>query len=241
MMNRWFTRYLHGIENGVEKDRDAWITRERETRPTTYSSFPDSKASEVILFPAAADEHNGSLISEKYNDQKKLSLIDDHRIKPKNLFERKNEKHRLLFVTPVLEKDLRISGIPRLTVRVSSDKPAANFSAYLLSLPWEKEKGTELYDNIINRAWADPQNHKSISSGESLVPGQYYDLTFDFMPDDQVIRKGQQIGLMIFSSDRDFTLCPKPGTRLSIDLNGTQIALPLVGGMEEFQKACGKK
>ncbi|MEM6771676.1 MAG: CocE/NonD family hydrolase, partial [Bacteroidota bacterium] len=27
MMNRWFTRYLHGVENGVEQDEKAWIVR----------------------------------------------------------------------------------------------------------------------------------------------------------------------------------------------------------------------
>ena len=28
MMNKWFTRYLHGIENNVEDDAKAWIVRE---------------------------------------------------------------------------------------------------------------------------------------------------------------------------------------------------------------------
>jgi X-Pro dipeptidyl-peptidase len=28
LMNRWFTRFLHGVENGVEKDPKAWIVRE---------------------------------------------------------------------------------------------------------------------------------------------------------------------------------------------------------------------
>lgn len=34
---------------------------------------------------------------------------------------------------------------------------------------------------------------------------------------------------MIFSSDRDFTLWPHPGTELTIDLNETQLILPVVG------------
>ena len=29
MMNRWFTRYLFGVENGVENDPKAWIVREK--------------------------------------------------------------------------------------------------------------------------------------------------------------------------------------------------------------------
>ena len=43
MMNRWFTRYLHGVENGVEKDPRAWIVREGDepTKPTPYDDYPN--------------------------------------------------------------------------------------------------------------------------------------------------------------------------------------------------------
>ena len=62
-------------------------------------------------------------------------------------------------------------------------------------------------------------------------------MTFDLQPDDQIIKKGQQIGLMIFSSDNNFTLLPKPGTELTLDLSGTSITLPIVGGKEMLDKA----
>jgi X-Pro dipeptidyl-peptidase len=42
---------------------------------------------------------------------------------------------------------------------------------------------------------------------------------------------------MIFSSDRDFTLWPKPGTELTIDLGGTALQLPIVGGTAELARA----
>jgi X-Pro dipeptidyl-peptidase len=35
---------------------------------------------------------------------------------------------------------------------------------------------------------------------------------------------------MILSSDRDFTLWPKAGTRLTVDLGATRLRLPVVGG-----------
>jgi X-Pro dipeptidyl-peptidase len=57
------------------------------------------------------------------------------------------------------------------------------------------------------------------------------------MPDDQVIAKGQRIGLMIFSSDNEFTLHPDPGTILAIDLNETSLTLPVVGGKNSYVKA----
>ncbi len=54
---------------------------------------------------------------------------------------------------------------------------------------------------------------------------------------DQIIPAGQQIGLMIFSSDKDFTLHPKPGTKLTVDLDGTTIEIPVVGGVDAFEEA----
>jgi X-Pro dipeptidyl-peptidase len=44
---------------------------------------------------------------------------------------------------------------------------------------------------------------------------------------------------MIFSSDRDFTLWPDPGTELTIDLDGTSIELPIVGGVPAVRRAFG--
>jgi X-Pro dipeptidyl-peptidase len=35
---------------------------------------------------------------------------------------------------------------------------------------------------------------------------------------------------MIMASDHDFTLWPKPGTVLTVDLDKTTITLPIVGG-----------
>jgi X-Pro dipeptidyl-peptidase len=146
--------------------------------------------------------------------------------------------NRLLYATPALTAPLHISGTARLTIRVASSKPAANLSVWLVSLPWtEKAKIT---DNVITRGWADPQNHASLEKGEPLKPGKYVDLSFDLQPDDQVIAAGERIGLMIFSSDRDFTLWPEPGTELSIDLDGTLLELPVIGGRAAFEKATGK-
>jgi len=54
-------------------------------------------------------------------------------------------------------------------------------------------------------------------------------------PDDQIVPAGRSIGLMIFSSDRDFTLWPQPGTELTVDLDGTTLQLPVVGGASSFQ------
>ncbi len=237
MMNRWFTRYLHGVENEVENDAPVRIVRENAKSTTPYLAYPDTDATNVILYPQAKGTHNGMLFTNKTENQPSLILVDDYRLKGEKLVSEKNAKHRLLFVTPVLQQDIRLSGVSRVSLHLSSSKPAANLSVWLVSLPWEAEKSTKIYDNIITRGWADPQNHQSLSKGEPLQPGQFYELSFDLMPDDQVIRKGQQIGLMIFSSDKEFTLHPKPGTVLTIDLNNSKLTLPVVGGQNTLENA----
>jgi X-Pro dipeptidyl-peptidase len=130
---------------------------------------------------------------------------------------------------------LHISGTARLSIRIASSKPAANLSVWLVSLPWTDT--AKITDNVITRGWADPQNHASLEKGVPLKPGAFVDLSFDLQPDDQVIAAGERIGLMIFSSDRDFTLWPAAGTELTIDLDATLLELPVVGGAEVFQKA----
>ena len=150
-------------------------------------------------------------------------------------------EHRLMYLTEKLTEAVHLSGTPRITIKLASNKPTANLSVWLVSLPWNGNKNAKITDNIITRGWADPQNHRSLTESEPLVPGRFYDMTFDLQPDDQVIPVGQQIGLMIMSSDREFTLRPDPGTELTIDLDATSIQLPLVGGVKAFAKATPKK
>jgi X-Pro dipeptidyl-peptidase len=109
--------------------------------------------------------------------------------------------------------------------------------------------GSDGAAGVITRGWADPQNYKSLTRGgnydskargEPLAPGKFYTLTFDLQPDDQIVPVGKRIGVMIMSSDRDFTLWPKAGTELTIDLDGTSIALPIVGGSASWKTAVGE-
>jgi X-Pro dipeptidyl-peptidase len=245
LMNRWFTRYLYGVENGVEDDPRAWIVREGHDRlqPTPYPDYPNPAAAPVTLQLRAAalgaDGLNGigELVPSATPGQGTESLVDDVSFSGAELAAAERSGHRLLYATPVLREPVHISGTPRITIRLASSKPAANLSVWLVALPWEGSRN--ITDDVITRGWADPQNRESIRESEPLVPGRFYDVTFDLQPDDQVIPAGQRIALMIFSSDRDFTLWPEPGTVLTVDLSGTRLELPVVGGEAALRRALG--
>ncbi|MBW1294185.1 Xaa-Pro dipeptidyl-peptidase [Aquimarina litoralis] len=238
MMNRWFTRYLHGVENDVENDARAWIVRENDPQeePTSYKEYPNPDATDVTLFANKGGQEVGALVNNKLSKQGKEKLIDDYTFSGDSLAALPSSNHRLLYTTPILKEDIHISGIPKVTIKLASSKPAANLSVWLVSLPWKK-KTRKITNNIITRGWADPQNYKSLTDSEPLKPGAFYEMSFELQPDDQIIKKGQQIGLMIFSSDSQFTLLPEPGTELTIDLDETSITIPIVGGVKAFEKA----
>ncbi len=240
MMNRWFTRYLFGIKNSVEDDARAWIVREGQRLPTPYKDYPNPDASLVQFHLGKGGNHSGSLGLSLKSKQGVEELIDDVAFSGAKLAQAKKSKNRLIYATPVLKTPVHLSGTSRIKIRLSSSKPAANLSVWVVSLPWTKGKRrSPITDNLITRGWADPQNQKSNSESAPLKPGQFVELSFNLQPDDQIIPAGQQIGLMIFSSDRDFTLWPKAGTRLKIDLDATTIAMPIVGGASAFKKAIG--
>lgn len=241
MMNRWFTRYLFGIQNGVENDSPVCMFREHADVPTYYKTFPNADATDVKLYLEAGKDGIGYLSLNKPNNQPTETLVDNSNIHYKKMLDSTNRTHRLLYVSPALENEIHLSGTFNISIKLASNKPAGNLSAYLITLPIKEGKGVQIYDNLITRGWADPQNYKSVRKGEALVPGEFYQVSFELMPDDQVIPKGKQIALMIFSSDKEFTLLPKPGTQLTIDPNLTSITLPIVGGSNELMKAFGIK
>ncbi|MGM0670230.1 MAG: Xaa-Pro dipeptidyl-peptidase, partial [Gemmatimonadota bacterium] len=239
LMNRWFTRYLYGVENGIEDDPRAWIVRMGDDRqePTPYPDYPHPEASFVTLHPGAGGIRAGALSLDATPNQGAETLVDNFSFSGATLARAEWTDHRLLYLTPELTEPLHLSGTPRITIRLAANRPAANLSVWLVSLPWTEERTAR--GGLVTRGWADPQNHASLTESEPLIPGQFYEVTFELQPDDQVLQPGQRLGLVIFSSDREFTLRPPPGTELTVDLDGTRLELPVVGGEGKLRRALG--
>jgi X-Pro dipeptidyl-peptidase len=238
MMNKWFTKYLHGVDNGVDKEENkAYIVREYDdpSNPTAYKDYPNPNTQDVVLHLTEGGNTAGGLTLNKNVIETGETLVDDVSFSGADLAKAERSEHRLLYVTPKLKGDIHISGVPKVSITLSSNKPAANLSVWLVSLPWD-DSASKITDNIITRGWADPKNYKSLTNEEDLIPGRSYTVNFDLQPDDQVIKAGQQIGLMIFSSDKEYTIHPKPGTELTIELDKTTLTLPIVNGEESYKK-----
>jgi X-Pro dipeptidyl-peptidase len=254
MVMRWFTHYLHGVENGVPADAPVWIVETLPTgrppatqpRPVPYAAFPAPGSAMVTLYPSG-DGNGVAALSPTRAAQGVDTIVDDVAISGSANASAAQSRHRLVFATAPLGDTVRVSGTPRVTLRVAGSKPALNLSVWLVTLPFDSTKvGAEGRVSVVTRGWADPQNHRSLTDGgyytskipgEPLVPGRYYDLTFDLEPDHQVIPPGVRLAVMIMSSDREFTLWPAPGTQLMVDLAGSSFSIPVVGGSEALTRA----
>lgn len=151
---------------------------------------------------------------------------------PTSLVNAATSPHRLVFKTPVLQKDVRVSGTPTITVRVAFSKPKANLTAYLINYPGGSGNGT-----VISRGWIDPENPHSPAKTEPITPGESIRLKFDMQPKDSVVVAGRRLGIMIISSDRDYTVRPAPGTELTVELDASFATLPIVGGAAHVSSA----
>ena len=253
MRNKWFSRYLYGVDNDVEDDPRAMIVREgmpRGSAPVVYADYPNPAAAAVTLHPLAGGNAVGELSFDAVRGRGTEVLKDDVAFSGAALASAGTSEHRLLYATPVLSDTLHLSGTPVVTIRLASSKPAANLSVWLVTLPFDDSAvGSEGKAGVISRGWADPQSYKSLTRGgnydskargEPLQSGKFYDLTFDLQPGDRLVMPGKRLALMIMSSDRDFTLWPSAGTELMVDLGRTSIRLPVVGGVAAMKRAMGK-
>ena len=283
MLNRWFSHYLYGVSNGVEKDAPVWIVEDASAQepravaaaqraaadaarggdsaattgrgrgrgrgntlpPTPFASFPVPGAVPVVFHPTSGGTGIANLSFTAANGTDKL--VDDVARSGSLNAMSDQSPNRLLYATPTLTDTVHISGAARITLRVASSVPAANLSVWLVMLPYDSARtGSSSHPGLIARGWADIQNYKSLTAGGNydskvpgtrLTPGTFYNLTFDLEPDDEFVPPGKRLGVMIMSSDREFTLWPRPGAELTIDLARSSFAIPIVGGSAALKVA----
>lgn len=232
LLNRWFTRYLYDVENGVEALPKAYVVREDRTL-TEYAEWPDPATEEVKLKLGSAAEADGigTIAVSRSGGKTSEDLVDDASLLAADLAAAASSPNRLAYRTEVLGEPMRLSGTPSVSLRLSVDRPKANLTALLVEVP------TTGAPKIITRGWMDVENRNSAAVTDPIEPGVAYDFAFELEPKDYVFAAGSQIALVVLSSDHEYTVRPAPGTALTLDPSKSTVHLPLVGGMEALQQS----
>jgi X-Pro dipeptidyl-peptidase len=90
--------------------------------------------------------------------------------------------------------------------------------------------GSTAAPTVVTRGWMDPQNRRSASRTDKLKQGKMYDFRWTLEPKDYIFQAGHRIGVVVFSSDQDYTLLPLGGTELRVAPKDSELRLPVVGG-----------
>jgi X-Pro dipeptidyl-peptidase len=229
--NRWFDRYLFGLANGIETEPRATVQREDGTY-TQEADWPAPGVGDVTLElgarspvePGTLEARRRGAAVQRFVDRGRELDTDDVLIQSPDAA----HPNRLVYRTAPLARATRLSGTPRVELRMSIDnRRAANLTAVLVDYG---PPGSTETARMVTRGWLDPQNRDGADRSAPIVAGERYRFRWDLQPDDHVFAAGHRIGLVVVSTDHDYTIRPNPGTQLSLAPAGSTITLPIVGG-----------
>ncbi|MER0247235.1 CocE/NonD family hydrolase [Streptomyces sp. HSW2009] len=84
--------------------------------------------------------------------------------------------------------------------------------------------------HVIARGSLDAQNHASESDPQPLTPGRAYQIGWDTLPNDYVVKPGHRIGLVLAGTPAEYLYFETAtGTRVTVDLAASKIRIPVVG------------
>jgi X-Pro dipeptidyl-peptidase len=230
--NRWFDFWLFGVQNGIMSEPRASIERENGGY-VHEGDWPLPGASQATLYLSAHSSTGpGELSTRSPRQSREQSFVDRGRELDTDdvLIQSPDKTHpnRLIYRSPALRNDVRISGTPWVSLRMSVDnRNAANLTAVLVDYGPAGGSDAPL---MVTRGWLDPQNRASLTRSDPITQGRKYSLRWDLQPDDYVFKAGHRIGLVVVSTDFDYTIRPLPGTRLTLDPAESEVSLPIVGG-----------
>ncbi|WP_269410961.1 Xaa-Pro dipeptidyl-peptidase [Lentibacillus daqui] len=133
-LHRWFDYWLMGIDNGIMDEPMVDIEREADEWET-HSNWPDNDSENVTLRLAPADDElPGTFltsplledVTQTYTDdagQTEIQMVED---------EYTQKENRLMFLSPELDKDVRLSGIPEVNIDAVVDTDDTNLTAMIV-------------------------------------------------------------------------------------------------------------
>ncbi|MBP2472867.1 X-Pro dipeptidyl-peptidase [Crossiella equi] len=128
-LHRWFDQELHGLDTGIHRDPPVSVER---TAGTWHDqpAWPDRKAREVTLRlgdgTLGGHGPTGPNAEATFTDNPLLSSTDlvGNETTP--------NPGRTVFLTPPLTAPVRLSGVPRISLRAKADKTDTNLAAFLV-------------------------------------------------------------------------------------------------------------
>jgi len=233
-LNRWMDHWLFGVDNDIMSEPTADVQRPDGTYEK-YADWPVPGSRETTLRLGATSATEPGTLSNRAlpGPKPRQSFTDRGRELDTDVALLPDpdtaNPNRLVYVTEPLAGAAHLSGTPSVSLRASVDnRYAANLTAVVVDYG---PIGSTAAPVMVTRGWTDVQNRKSVSRSTPIQQGQEYTFTWDLEPDDYVFPAGHRIGLVVVSTDMNYTLRPLPGTELTVNPAKSTVSLPIVGGL----------
>lgn len=225
-LNRWMDHWLFGVQNGIMSEPRADIQRPDGTYEK-YADWPVPGARNTTLGLTSTSATAPGGLARKGGGPSQ-SFVDSGRTLDTDVSLLPNpdtaNPNRLAYLSAPLARDTHLSGTPSVSLRASVDnRYAANLTAVLV------DYGPDGH-TMVTRGWTDVQNRKDVDRSTPIEQGREYTFDWPLESDDYVFPAGHRVGLVIVSTDMNFTLRPLPGTQLTVNPGKSSVTLPVVGG-----------
>ncbi|RJL23670.1 Xaa-Pro dipeptidyl-peptidase [Bailinhaonella thermotolerans] len=259
-LHRWMDHWLHGLQNGIMNEPQAdveyapnqWAQHKRWPLPGTatvplrlgagarlgllpggagpFESFTDQRtrtAETLAANPQTPDPNRLAYVTEPLKKDVRISG------KPEITVRASLKDGRSPYLTALLVdygEDERATGGTRSTGQrvcygqgVPGDDGCTTLRTHVTATTPFK---------IVSRGWLDVRNRHSESRTEPVTPGRPYLFRWDFQPQDHIFKAGHRIGVVLLSTDYDYTLRYPPGTQVSVQPGASSLWLPVVFGRD---------
>jgi X-Pro dipeptidyl-peptidase len=233
LLNRWFSHYLYAVENGVEAGPHAYIRRAGQLTSQPEWPSPQARSVTLRLRPRRAAPTGGLALARAARHVRER-ITDTPGLTVTALARRPRSSHGRVYVTAPLRSRVRLSGTPVADLRVSFGQPSANVTVAVVDYT-----RTGQVARVVTRGWRDPQNRGALAVTRRVKTDTVYRLHVPMQPNDHVFTRGHRIGLVVMSTDADFTLRPPAGSILSLRTHQTKLKMPMVGGTDAVRRALG--
>jgi X-Pro dipeptidyl-peptidase len=225
-LNRWMDYWLFGVRNGIMSEPTADIQRPDGTYEK-YANWPVPGTRDNTLKLSSRNAADPGALGRKGGGPEQ-SFVDSGRTLDTDVALVPNpdtaNPNRLAYLSAPLAGNTHLSGTPSVSLRASVDnRYAANLTAVLVDYAPDGTPTT------VTRGWTDVQNRNGRDRSTPIVQGKEYTFDWPLEPDDYIFPAGHRIGLVVVSTDTNFTLRPDPGTRLTVDPGRSSVTLPVVG------------
>ncbi len=198
-VQKWFDHYVKGEPNDISQKQPIRIHTVNETGVTEQARWPHEDTFKQMI--KLASPRNHKIVD--MGSAKRLEELTQNPIQ--------DNTDRVIYLSNKLENETLFSGTAKINLSLSViNRSAANITVALVQYRGNSR------GKIITRGWADPQNYNDIREGELLVRARKYQLSFELEPKQFKLEKGDQLGIIVTSTDYKYTLRPSVGTEIQI-------------------------